>query len=495
MSVYRFGTSVIGLWLCLLAAFAVAQQNPPTVPDTPAGKLLAFMLEAFNSGDEGQWMAFIDEHWKPSDEEGANERRLGMFARLHSELGGLDLRRIEESTDYQITALLQGQRPSGPYEWVKATVYADSLAPHKVTMMSVRPGEDPKFDAPTGDLTDTQISEFVDKYLNEMTAEDKFSGTVLIAKDGIPFYSCALGQASKRYDIPNKLDTKFNLGSMNKMFTGVAIMQLVEQGKLSLEAPVGTYLPDIPRKDIAEKVTIHHLLTHTSGMQDYWEEIFNAHWWEIKTVAQMGELVFDDSLLFEPGADFHYSNSGPIVLGMIIEKVTGQDYFDYIREHIYEPAGMINSDCYEMDRPVPNLAIGYTKVDYDGNFDPEGGWRNNLFMHVVRGGPAGGGFSTVEDLLRFDIALRSDKLISKESFDLLTTGKVDRRPGSMYAYLFQDRTVNGHRIVGHGGGAPGINAKLDMYLDSGYTVAVMSNYDGAANTVAKKIEDVLAREH
>jgi CubicO group peptidase (beta-lactamase class C family) len=335
--------------------------------------------------------------------------------------------------------------------------------------------------------------DFLDSYLDNLVSKDQFSGTVLIAKDGQPFYTRVEGLASKRFNVPNKLDTKFNLGSMNKMFTGVAIMQLAEQGKVSLHDPVGKYLPDLPHPEIAERVTIHHLLTHTSGMQDYWEEIFDAHWWEIKTVSQMVELIFEDSLLFEPGSEFHYSNSGPIVLGMIIEEVTGQDYYDYIREKIYQPAGMIGTDCYEMDRPVANLAIGYTKMTYDGTPTPDGSWRNNLFMHVVKGGPAGGGFSTVEDLLSFDIALRSNKLINKESFDTLTAGKVERGRGTSYAYLFQDKTVNGHRIVGHGGGAPGINANLDMYLDSGYSVAVMANYDGAASKVAGKIEELLAR--
>lgn len=228
-------------------------------------------------------------------------------------------------------------------------------------------------------------------------------------------------------------------------------------------------------------------------MQDYREELFDAKWWLIKTVSQMGELVFDDSLLFEPGSEFYYSNSGPIVLGMIIEKVTGQNYFDYIREHVYEPAGMINSGCFEVDRPVPNLVIGYTYANFYGEIDTTGGYHNNLFLHVVKGGPAGGGYSTVEDLLNFDIALRKNKLLSEKSFDTMTTGKVERRPGHMYAYLFQDKDVNGQRVVGHGGGAPGINAALDMYMDSGYTVAVMSNYDGAAGMVARKIGELLTR--
>ena len=207
----------------------------------------------------------------------------------------------------------------------------------------------------------------------------------------------------------------------------------------------------------------------------------------------MGELIFDDSLLFEPGTDFHYSNSGPILLGMLIEKISGRDYFDYIREYIYQPAGMINSDCYEVDTPVPNLAIGYTHVDYDGSELPADVWRNNLFLHVNKGGPAGGGYSTVEDLLAFDQALRNNKLIKQETFETMIKGESERRENGWYACLIENKTINGQAIVGHSGGAPGINSTLEMYLDSGYTVAVMSNYDYAANRIAGKIRELLTK--
>jgi CubicO group peptidase (beta-lactamase class C family) len=341
-----------------------AQQSPPEIPDTPAGKLLTHFITAFNSGEEEQWKDFINNRWK--EREGMFERRLEMFKTVYADIGGLILHRIEDSSDYSLSVLIQAARPGGPFEWVALKVQADPVPPYKLDRLSLRPGEEPGFEAPEGDLTQEQVIDFLDRYLDNLLSKDRFSGTVLIAKDGKPFYSRVNGLASKRYNIPNRLDTKFNLGSMNKMFTGVAIMQLVEQGKVSLGDSVGKYLPELPRPEIAEKVTIHHLLTHTSGMQDYWEEIFDSHWWEIKTVSRLAELIFDDTLLFEPGADFHYSNSGPIVLGLIIEKVTGEDYYDYIREHICQPAGMINTDCYEMDTPVPNLAIGYTKMDCQG---------------------------------------------------------------------------------------------------------------------------------
>jgi CubicO group peptidase (beta-lactamase class C family) len=239
-------------------------------------------------------------------------------------------------------------------------------------------------------------------------------------------------------------------------------------------------------------VTIHQLLTHTSGMGDYWNALFDSHWWEVKTIKQLADLTANDELEFEPGDHFSYSNAGPVVLGLIIEAVSGMDYYDYIREHVYKPAGMINSDCYDLDLPIPNLAIGYTKSDVYGNRTDE--WHNNWFMHASKGGPAGGGFSTVEDLLAFDKALRNNVLLTKPYFDTLTTGKVEMGgPDFMYAYLFGDELDRGHRIIGHNGGAPGISAVLDMYMDMGYTVAVLSNYDMAAEIISRKIRDILLK--
>jgi CubicO group peptidase (beta-lactamase class C family) len=190
---------------------------------------------------------------------------------------------------------------------------------------------------------------------------------------------------------------------------------------------------------------------------------------------------------FEPGGDWAYSNAGYLVLGAIIESVTGQRYFDYVRENISKPAGMVNTDCYDVDRPIENLALGYVKEPAtDGQ--PE--WRSNIFMHVAKGGPAGGGYSTVEDLLQFDRAMRSGTLVKAETRDRMWSPK----PGSPdYGYGFGLQGQTGNRIVGHGGGFPGINSDLKIYVDRGYTAAVMSNYDRGASVVSGKIDELLRR--
>ncbi|MGI9550438.1 MAG: serine hydrolase domain-containing protein, partial [Aurantibacter sp.] len=253
--------------------------------------------------------------------------------------------------------------------------------------------------------------------VNLLCEQDAFSGAVLIAKAESVLYEQACGEASKRFHIKNNLDTKFNLGSMNKMFTATAIMQLVEKKKIKLEDPISKYVDSswLPL-EITGKITVHHLLTHSSGLGSYFNDAYwNASRALYRKVDDFKPLVQGDELAFKPGERFGYSNTGMLLLGVVIQKATGQDYFDYIRQNIYEPAGMSNSDSYDMDQPVENLAIGY---------EPSNnvyGWENNLYKHVIKGGPAGGGFSTVRDLHKFAIALTNEKLVSKTSLELLWT--------------------------------------------------------------------------
>ncbi|GIP32973.1 serine hydrolase [Paenibacillus sp. J2TS4] len=338
-------------------------------------------------------------------------------------------------------------------------------------------------------LTDMELAEF-NAHIENLVAEDKFSGSVLIAKHGEVLYKNAFGMANKGYGIPNRTDTKFNLGSVNKMFTAVAIMRLAEEGLLHLHDFIGKYLPHFP-PELASKITIHHLLTHTSGTGLYWNHKFEAKFTKLKAVEDYLPLFIDDALLFEPGTKWFYSNSGYIILGAIIESVSGKDYFTFVKENVYSRAYMPDTDCYDLEYDVPNLAVGYTR---EGT--KEGGpWRNNVFLHTVKGGPAGGGYSTVDDLLQFDIALRANKLLSPEWTALATTDKLQSCSPDMqmhYGYGFMDVSKHGERIVGHTGGFPGVSALLNMYMLSGYTLVILSNYDAHGTVgVHRKFEELL----
>jgi CubicO group peptidase (beta-lactamase class C family) len=194
--------------------------------------------------------------------------------------------------------------------------------------------------------------------------------------------------------------------------------------------------------------------------------------------------VAGDSLAFEPGSEFRYSNTGMFMLGVVIEAVTDQSYFDYIRKNIYEPAGMLHSDSYSMDEPVPNLAMGYIPAP-----ESEFGWLNNLFEHVIKGGPAGGGFSTVRDLHRFARALLNKTFVAEESLATMWTD----HSGARYGYGFGISNGPAGKVVGHSGGFPGLNGNLDIFPESEHVIVVLSNYDRAASPLAEHIRGLMAR--
>lgn len=301
---------------------------------------------------------------------------------------------------------------------------------------------------------------------------------MLVARGGQPMFSKAYGMADKRTGAPNNLNTKFNLGSLNKMFTAVAIAQLAERGKLSFDDTVARLLPDYPNKALAEKITIHQLLTHTSGMGNYQNEKFLANLDKSRTIADLLPFFASDPVEFEPGSKWQYSNSGYALLGLIIEKVSRQNYFDYVREHIFKPAGMVNTDSYEKGKDVTNLAVGYMRMNAEGRPDPAATRRENTATRPARGSSAGGGYSTAEDLLKFSVALRGNKLLTQKYTELLLTGKVEAGgPIGKYAYGFGDKMFAGKHIVGHNGGSAGIGANFDMFPELGYTAIVLTNYD------------------
>jgi CubicO group peptidase (beta-lactamase class C family) len=334
--------------------------------------------------------------------------------------------------------------------------------------------------APEGSVKPAaSVAREIDSYLNSLVAENKLSGAVLVAKDGVTVASKAAGIANKATGAPITLDTKFNLGSLNKMFTAVAIAQLAQAGRLSFNDPISKHLPDYPNKEVADKVTIHQLLTHTSGMGMYWNEKFMAQREKMLTVAAHLPLFASDPLLFPPGEKFQYSNSGYMVLGAIIEKLSGQDYYSYVQEHIYKPAGMADTGFYQPGKEIPNLAIGYSKMSPDGKPLEEA--RDNTNLREVKGGPAGGGYSTAGDLVKFHMALRNYKLLNEEFTKLVTTGKVEAGgPIGRYAYGFGDKVFDGKHIVGHNGGSPGISANFEMYPELGYTAVILMNADPPA---------------
>jgi CubicO group peptidase (beta-lactamase class C family) len=333
--------------------------------------------------------------------------------------------------------------------------------------------------APAPDSLADRLRRDVTPWLDAQAKSGAFSGVVLVARNGVPIYSAAYGMADRARRVPNAIDTRFNLGSMNKMWTAIAIAQLVDQGKIDLDATVGRYVPDLPNKAIRETVKVRHLLSHTSGMGSYFRNGFLRNKTYAASAADLVPFYADDSLSFTPGARMQYSNSGFALLGLIIERVSGQSFYDYMQKNILDRAGMKRASYVDVRAHPTDIAIGYAKPEGStGEAQPN--W-DQIEQHSS---PAGGAFASASDLVAFSRALWSGKLASRAVVKDFTTGKVAMGPQMQYAFGFGVGDIMGARTVGHNGGIPGANAEFLMFPDKGIDVVVLANIDAPAATAA-----------
>jgi len=340
------------------------------------------------------------------------------------------------------------------------------------------------------DSISSRLTRDLEPFVQERAAADEFSGTVVVAKAGEPIFAKAYGQADQGRHIPNTVDTRFNLGSVNKMFTAVSIAQLVEGKAIALDQPFGRYLRDYPNRAVADHVTVEQLLSHTSGMGDYFGPSFHARRTSVATVADLLPFFVNDPLSFAPGSRFQYSNAGYVVLGLLIEQASGERYADYLKGHVFAPAGMTDTSL-DKRTGSGNLAIGYTHPPGPDGRPSAGARIENSDIVEATGSPAGGAFSTAHDLTAFSRALWAGKLIGLPLVAEFTKGHVPMGP-IMYGFGFGTFTQGAVRIVGHNGGAPGVNVEFDMYPDQGYDVVVLANYDPpAALPVIQKTREIL----
>ena len=464
MNLKNYSLAVAAL-LFFINGACVAQSALPQLPDTPAANQAKGWLEVFNAGDVEKRRAFLQKNY-PS--------RLERFDReteMRRATGGFDVMKVAESTPTKIVLLIQERLGE---QFAQFTVEVEPAPPHAIKQFQFqvlpRPAE-----FAIRHLNENELVASLRKRLDEVVAAELFSGAVLVAKDGKTVFAQPYGLADREKKTPNTLKTRFRLGSMNKMFTAVATLQLVQNGKLDLKAPLGDYLTGYLNKDMASKVTIEQLLSHTGGTGDIFGPEFDKNRLELKTLQDYVKLYGNRGPEFEPGSRWKYSNYGFLLLGVIVEKVSGQNYYDYVRDHIFKPAGMSATASEPEDQMVADRSVGYMRSD-------GGGWQRNTDTLPYRGTSAGGGYSTVEDLLRFATALQTNKLLKPQYTEMLTTGKVETPNGGKYAYGFQEVTVNGTRCFGHGGGAPGMNGELKICPGPGYVVAVLANLDPPAAT-------------
>src|SRR6476646_4283937 len=294
----------------------------------------------------------------------------------------------------------------------------------------------------------------------------QFMGTVLVAQDGKVLLDKGYGFANLEWQVPNTPTTKFRLGSITKQFTAASILLLEERGKLKIEDPVKKYMPDAPAA--WDKVTIFHLLTHTSGIPSFTSfPDLPKRQLEAMTPQQLVDWFRDKPLEFEPGTKWNYSNSGYVLLGYLIEKISGQSYADFVQQNIFTPLGMKDSGYDSNSAIIERRAAGYAP----GKNGPE----NAGFVNMTVPLSAGGLYSTTEDLLRWEQGLFGGKLLSPASLAKMTTPfKED------YAFGLGVSSQGGHKAITHDGGIQGFNTSMIYYPDEKLVIEVLANINGPA---------------
>jgi CubicO group peptidase (beta-lactamase class C family) len=403
---------------------------------------------------------------------------VALFRRLREQAGGVRLLRIEPAEGVVLPVLASTKHR----RYVLLAISPDRDQPNRIGRVQVLKSWHPESDSivwPTGRLGEAELKGVIERNVRKLAELDAFSGVVLIGKQDRMLVTLAHGYSNRDHAVRNHPDTKFHFASMGKMFTAIAIGQLVQAGRLSFDDTLARVLPEYPQLDHARRITIRHLLSHRSGLGSLFDDARFDRRRDYGSLLALVSAVADKQLAFEPGTRWAYSNEGYEVLGAVIEKVSGMRYADYVRTHIFAPAGMTSTDNFRLDRIVPHRATGYAARD-DDYFGIETRVPN-VFIPGFAGTAAGGGYTTAPDLWRFALALRQNKLLSAQLRDSLWAGRepLPWDPTIRYGYGFMHSKVGQQEMYGHGGGGPrsGIDTDFAMFRDGSYTIIVLSNYD------------------
>lgn len=475
-------------FLALACLALAANAKSVALPDTSVGKLgsdLILHVNADKPEQIRQWAPTILSAAIAKTDQAAFVDNLVEAAR---DSGGLEV--FDVQTDPRQPGLLEvavKSRRSG--QQALFVLSADKAQPGKLAMADLVPMQDPALYAgwPKGAVSQAELTRLVKTTLDRLVKTEDFSGCVTVSDGTRTIFDECRGLAERNLRVPVNHQTKFHIGSIDKMFTAVAIAQLVEAGKLSWQDTLAKLLPEYPDRATAAKITVWQLLHHTSGLGDFLVPEYFAHRERFVDAADYIDLIARQPKVGEPGKQWSYSNAGYELLGRIIEKASGENYFDYIQQHVFKPAGMTDSGFDTIDDVTPNLSVGYFR---DGVFASD--WKADWMKIPYKGGPAGGGYSSNADLLRFASALRAGKLVKPATLARMFDDEVPAGPGA-YAAGFGDRVAHGLHIRGHAGGIEGTDADLAIVWETGATVALTSNEGpGQAWLFAERIANLLA---
>lgn len=422
---------------------SIVNTKAQTLTSQQKNKLTTLMnsfIEVYNSGDSIEYKNwFANSGLNTAEVENAVKSNLNAYQFI----GKVKIRKTVAISTTNVDAWVQ----TFAYDsWWKFSIVTDSVQNFKYRV--IQPAGFNESFIQSGKLPENKIVAEVDSYCRRLTDSNVFAGNVFIADEERVIYSKSFGNNPQGK--PNNSETQFGLASLGKMFTAVSTLQLVQQKQVSLDSTVATYLPDFKNKTIAKKVTIRHLLTHTSGMGDFFENPdYQKNAANFKSANDFLALLEADTLGFNPGSNWQYSNSGFVLLSLIIEKVTGKPFTNYVKTNVLQKSGMTMTEV---------------------------------------GSGAGGGLSTVPDLFHFAKALKSNKLLNRETTKLFFEYTVDGTWGLGSVH----QKLGNEMIFGHGGDYEGVCTDFGMYLNSGHTVIVLSNMDPPfAHFIGDKIKELI----
>jgi CubicO group peptidase (beta-lactamase class C family) len=464
--------------LCLMGAGGPASAPSPE----EAGRRF---VEAVNSGDPSVQAAAVREIFaEASIREKGVPAYVALMGRLASSLGALEFHHAEISRvrvgETERRSLHVFVRSGLDHGWKDLQFHLEPAPPYRLQqMVFVADVAEPVY-LPNGPIEDPNTLAWLDDYVDKLVDTDDLSGALLIAVHDTPVFERYFGFADSARTVPCGPRTRFNLGSGNKMFTALALAGLVEEGKVRFDHTLERFFPDFPDTAWVRKATVGNLLSHTSGLGEYWTAETDAALTHAASARDVLPFVERAGIDFAPGEGCAYSNSNFILAGLIIEALTGMDYYDVVRQRIYEPCGMADTDSYPLDGTVDGLAQPL--------MGSPGAWRR-VPPHVRRGTPAGGGFSTPRDILAFCRCLAEGRIVGKEMLADMTRSHTAHIPGAMldcgYGFI---RETSADRVMsyGHGGIAPGINFEFRYFPASDVTLVAFCNQDNGAYDSLRK---------
>ncbi len=475
--------------LLLLGGIVLPAFSKVEFPDSPVGKRASEITELINQESKYSIANYINTCFS-----GALLNKMpitlhmSIFQSTQSFYGKIELVSIINSTDYEISFMVRSISQDAMLE---VNLSVEAKEPYLIKMVLFKPVflsdekemvksnvEQTGVDTLKNNRIKQSQLQMIRRAMDSINAENMFSGVILLANNGNPVFFKSYGYASKRFIVVNELGTKFNLGSLSRLFIKIAILKLYDEKQLSIDDPIGKFLNGFPDK-IAGKTTIRHLLSSQTG----WEDFYIARKVEIGALQKvLGYIdqIRDMQILFPPGSEYLESNTGLLVAAAIIEEVTATEYYTYIRENVFKPTGMANTGFFMRDKPTRNIATGYTNKHPLDTVKEDFAWENTVYMpvNVV---PADGVYSTADDMLSLSDALFENKLMTERSRDLLFS-----------EFNFPNNLKEDDQCVCMYGKASGISTLFILDLETKITIISLSNYDPpVAKTAAEIILKVL----